>query len=71
MLKVKHTFTALQPIFTGSDENHGTTRNLRREKDHAVPPAQIKSGFVNEILRRQAILKIIFNVYKNIDFNSM
>lgn len=71
MLKVKHTFTALQPIFTGSDENHGTTRSLRREKVIMRSPVNIKSGFVNEALRRQAILKIIFNVYKNIDFNSM
>jgi len=71
MLKVKHTFTALQPIFTGSDENHGITRNLRREKIIMRKPLELKSQFSNEELRRQAILKILLNVWRNINFETM
>lgn len=71
MLKIKHTFTALQPIFTGSDENHGITRNLRREKIIMRKPLELKSQFSNEELRRQAILKILLNVWRNINFETM
>lgn len=71
MLKIKHTFTALQPVFTGSDENHGTQRSLRREKIIMKNPVRITSKFTSDELRRDAILKIILNVWKNIDFDSM
>ena len=71
MLKIKHTFTAMQPVFTGSDENHGTLRSLRREKIIMRTPVSIISQFTSEELRREAILKILLNVWRNIDFEAM
>jgi len=71
MLKIKHTFTAMQPVFTGSDENHGTLRSLRREKIIMRNPVNITSKFASDELRRDAILKILLNVWRNINFDSI
>lgn len=71
MLKIKHTFTAMQPVFTGSDENHGTLKSLRREKIIMRNPINITSKFASDELRRDAILKILLNVWRNINFDSI
>ncbi len=71
MYKVKYTFTALQPIFTGADEDFGTERKLIRERVIIKNPIVIKSKFKNEFDRRNAILKVLKNIWKNIDMSTM
>lgn len=70
MLKIKYEFTALQPIHTGSDENTGTERKLRREKVLLKYPVKIKSKFETVEQRREAVINILFHVWKCIDFES-
>lgn len=71
MLRINYSFTAKQPLFTGSDENFGTERKLIREKVIMKNPIIIKSNFKNETERRIAILKILKNIWKNLDVSSM
>lgn len=71
MIKLKYSFHTLQPLFTGSDENFGTERKLRREKVLLKKPLKIESNFASDVLRREAILKILFNVWRNIDWEGI
>lgn len=71
MLKVKYSFTALQPIHTGSDENTGTERKLRREKVLIDSPVEIKSQFTSVANRRKAIVSALQAIWKAIDFDSI
>ena len=71
MIKLKYQFRTLQPLFTGSDENFGTERKLRREKVLLSNPLKIESSFSSPELRREALLKILYNVWRNIDFDSI
>lgn len=66
-MKVQYSFMALTPLFTGSDENAGTLRTLRREKRLLPEPIKFKSNFKNEQDRTQALMNIIYPVYANID----
>jgi hypothetical protein len=66
-MKVNYSFTALTPLFTGSDENSGTLRTLRREKRLLSNPVVFKSVFKNKIERTKALMNVIFPVYQNID----
>jgi hypothetical protein len=65
-MKVNYSFTALTPLFTGSDENFGTTRTLRREKVLLAKPVYVDSSFENDTERRKAIMDVIYHVYSNI-----
>lgn len=66
-MKVKYSFTAKTPLFTGSDENAGTLRTLRRERRLLPAPVKFKSRFKNEQERTQALMDVIYPVYSNID----
>jgi hypothetical protein len=48
MIRISYITTARQPIFTGSDEDAGTMKTLRREKVALQNPNQ----YINEILAR-------------------
>lgn len=71
MIKVNYEFIAQQPIHTGSDENTGTERKLRREKVLLQNPVTFTSKFTSLELKREAILAILYHVYKSIDFEGM
>lgn len=71
MLKIDYTFTALQPIHTGSDENTGTERKLRREKVLLKEPEIYNTKFKDHESRREAILQILYHVWKSIDFEGI
>ena len=45
MKKVDYTFKALTPLFTGSNENNGIVRTIRREKVLLGTPIDFKSNF--------------------------
>lgn len=66
-MKVQYSFVAQTPLFTGSDENAGTLRTLRREKRLLPNRVVFKSTFKNEQERTQALMNIIYPVYANID----
>lgn len=66
-MKIKYSIEALTPLFTGSDENNGTLRTLRREKRLLKNPIVIKSSFTDEVERTKALMNIIYPVYINID----
>jgi len=67
MLKVNYTFKAVTPLFTGSNENKGTVRTLRREKVLLPKSKIIKSNFKSKNERTQAVMDIIYSVYSEID----
>lgn len=71
MLKVNYQITAKQPLHTGADESHGTETQLRREKVLLPNPIEIESKFNNEDDRRKAIVQILVNVWKNIDWDAI
>jgi len=71
MRKIQYTATALQPIFTGSDEDAGTLKTLRREKVKLPKAIRHKSWFKSENSRRVAILMILERIWKSIDFEPM
>lgn len=71
MIKIKYTALALQPIFTGSDEDTGTTKTLRREKVTLHKVTSHTSWFKTENSRRAAILTILEAVWRKIDFEGM
>lgn len=66
-MKINYSFTALTPLFTGSDENTGTLRMLRREKKLLKNPISFKSTFKNKIERTKALMDIVYSIYLNID----
>ncbi len=66
MKKITYHFIAQTPIFTGSDENHGTTRALRREKRLLPKRITIQSQFADRKTRQTAALNILFAIYKEI-----
>ncbi|MFP4622378.1 MAG: hypothetical protein ACLFM7_13785, partial [Bacteroidales bacterium] len=66
-MKINYSFTAMTPLFTGSDENSGTVRKLRREKRQLNQPVKFKSTFKNRIERTKALMDVIYHVYAAID----
>lgn len=66
-MKINYSFTASTPLFTGSDENSGTVRKLRREKRLLGEPITFKSTFKNKIERTMALMDVLYQVYANID----
>lgn len=71
MIKTDYIITAKQPIFTGSDEDTGIIRTLRREKVCLTNPVSHVSAFQTENERRKAILEILESVWTQIDFENM
>lgn len=71
MLKVPYVMTALQPIHTGSDQNAGTERQLRRRKIAVKNPTVITSNFRSKEERRLALLKVLSSVWESIDFDKI
>jgi len=69
MLKFDYKFTAKTPIFTGSNENKGTVRTLRREKVLLQKKESVKSTFKSKDECTKALMDIIYNVYTEIDLN--
>lgn len=65
-MKINYSFTALSPLFTGSDESAGIVRTLRREKVLLKNPIQVNSSFASTAERRQALMDIIYPIYSNI-----
>lgn len=65
-MKINYQITALTPLFTGSDENTGTTRKLRRET-RMITPVEIQSNFATKNERRKALMNVVFPIYKSID----
>lgn len=71
MIRVGYIMTALQPIFTGSDEDTGTIRTFRREKVILVNPVEGMSWYKTENERRAAILSVLEAAWCAIDFEGM
>lgn len=71
MLKLDYSFRALTPIHTGSDENTGTERKLRREKILLKQPITYLSKFKTHEEKREALLSILQHIWKSIDFEGM
>lgn len=71
MIKIKYRTTANQSIFTGSDEDAGTIKTLRREKVALSNPVTHQSWFKSENSRRAAALWILEEVWKKINFEDM
>ena len=71
MTRVNYMMTALQPIFTGSDEDTGTIRTFRREKVILVNPVEGMSWYKTENERRAAILSVLEAAWCVIDFEGM
>lgn len=67
MKRINYSFVAKTPIFTGSDGNNGTVRNLRREKRLLPERVTIQSRFTDRKARQTAALNILYSVYKEID----
>lgn len=69
MLKISYDFIALQPIHTGSDENLGILKTLRREKVNVLNPRKIKSRFTSEQnrLKRQAVALLLMRCWDKMD----
>lgn len=67
MKRINYSFVAKTPVFTGSDENNGTVRNLRREKRLLPERITIQSQFKDRKSRQTAALNILYSVYKCID----
>lgn len=69
MLRINYTFKAIQPIHTGSDENLGTLRTLRREKTLVQNPKPIKTRFLTDQkrLKRQAIALLLVRIWDKMD----
>lgn len=63
MQKINYKFVALSPLFTGSDENTGIVRTLRREKVMLKNPITYISTFENNIEKRKEIMNIIYPIY--------
>ena len=65
MLKVAYVFTAVQPIHTGSDQNLGTLRTLRKEKVLVQNPKPVKSRFTpdQKRLKRQALALLLVRLW--------
>jgi hypothetical protein len=67
MIRLNYSFATKTPIFTGSDENNGTTRSLRREKRLLPTRVTLQSKFKCRKSRQTAALNVLFAVYKQID----
>lgn len=65
-MKINYSFEAKTPLFTGSDENTGIVRTLRREKTLLKNPVTFESSFTSDIERRKALMDIIYPVYASI-----
>jgi hypothetical protein len=65
MINVNYEFTAIQPLHTGSDQNLGILRTLRREKVLVRNPKPIVSRFLPEQkrLKRQAIALLLVRLW--------
>lgn len=66
MIRINYKAEALQPIHTGSDEDYGTMRTLRREKRRLKNPVKVTSGFSSDSDRREALVAVLLSVYKSI-----
>lgn len=71
MLKLNYEIIAKQPLHTGADESFGTEKMLRREKVLLPEPLKFESNFSSEKQRREAIIEILLNVWRNIDWDNM
>lgn len=71
MLKVNYQITAKQPLHTGADESFGTEKSLRREKVLLPEPIEFESKFKSEEERRKAIVQVLLNVWRNIDWDGV
>ncbi len=71
MFKLNYDFVALKSIHTGSDENNGTEKKLRREKVMLTNPVVYESSFKDVKDKRESFLIILYHIWKCIDFESM
>lgn len=71
MIKIKYKTVARQSIFTGSDEDSGIIKTLRREKVALLNPITHKSWFKSENSRRAAALWILEEIWRKINFEDM
>lgn len=69
MIRLNYTFTTKQPLHTGSDENIGILRTLRREKLVITDNRPLKTRFLPEQrrLKRQAIALLLFRLWDKMD----
>ncbi|HOB44069.1 MAG TPA: hypothetical protein PKH75_12960 [Bacillota bacterium] len=70
MIRINYTFKTVGPLFTGSDENSGTLRTLRRQKI-ALAENQVYQTRLDEKTRRDAVVQILAGVWQAIDFDSI
>lgn len=69
MIKIDYTFKTKQPLHTGSDENVGILRTLRREKILINDQRPLKSRFLPEQrkLKRQAVALLLLRLWDKMD----
>ena len=69
MIKIDYKFTAKTPLHTGSDENVGTMKTLRRQK-MMISPVAFDTN-LSEAKRHALILNLLKAVYHSIDKDSL
>lgn len=70
MLKIAYEFITKGPLHTGSDENSGTLRTLRRQTCILANPVVYESC-LSEEQRRDAIVHIALGIWYSIDWNKI
>jgi len=70
MIKIDYVFGAKTPLHTGSDNNFGTSKMLRRQKVILKNPIEYFSVSDN-VDKRKIIINILYIIYKSIDFSKI
>ena len=70
MIKIDYTFYAKTPIHTGSDENLGTMKSLRRQKLVLLEPKQYESQY-DDKRRIDAIVELLYVIHKAINWDAI
>jgi CRISPR/Cas system CMR subunit Cmr4 (Cas7 group RAMP superfamily) len=69
MIKINYKFEALTPLHTGSDQDAGIMKTLRRQKI-AIDPVYFESNYTDS-QRIDAIVSILYAVHKSLDWAGM
>lgn len=70
MIKIDYEFIAKTPLHTGSDENMGIAKMLRRQKIQ-IPVVKYKSVYLTQEARHEAIVELLYLVHKAINWQGM
>ncbi|MDD4972576.1 MAG: RAMP superfamily CRISPR-associated protein [Paludibacter sp.] len=70
MIKIDYQFTTTTPLHTGSDQDAGIMKTLRRQKIAIDQPIIFDTQFTDQA-RREAIVSILYAIYKSIDWDKI